>query len=158
MLEKTINIFGLIFVMSYVAKYIGPDNFGKIALCASIFTFVQGFVWWGNQEILFKRVSKNIQSGLKYLHATQKLRSLIFFILSFPILIILYIFSDKLTLIFGIATAISTYFLTQDVFNIYNNAALKSYVNVVSNAVGLLIALFLRYIFVINDLFYFMIW
>jgi len=41
MLEKIISMFGLIFVMSYVAKYIGPDNFGKIALATTIFTFVR---------------------------------------------------------------------------------------------------------------------
>lgn len=29
-LEKVISIFGLIFVTSYVAKYIGPANYGNI--------------------------------------------------------------------------------------------------------------------------------
>ena len=29
MLEKFLGIFGLIFVNSYMAKYIGPENFGK---------------------------------------------------------------------------------------------------------------------------------
>lgn len=59
MFEKLIGIFGLIFVTSYVAKYIGPENFGKIALATTVFTFVQTLTWFGNQEILFKRVSKN---------------------------------------------------------------------------------------------------
>lgn len=151
MLEKFIGIFGLIFVMSYVAKYIGPSNFGKIALVTTIFTFVQSFVWFGNQEILFKRVSKNSISGLKYLHATQKLRTAIFGIISLPVLITLYIFSDVLTLIFGIATALSTYFLTQDIYNIYNNATLNSYINAVSNTFGLIIALLVRYLFVSHN-------
>lgn len=151
MLEKFIGIFGLIFVMSYVAKYMGPSNFGKIALVTTIFTFVQSFVWFGNQEILFKRVSKNTYSGLKYLHATQKLRSILFLGISLPVLITLYIFSDVLTLIFGIATALSSYFITQDIYNIYNNATLNSFINAVSNSLGLVIALLIRYILVIND-------
>jgi O-antigen/teichoic acid export membrane protein len=151
MFEKFIGIFGLIFVMSYVAKYIGPNNFGKIALVTTIFTFVQSFVWFGNQEILFKRVSKNSYSSLKYLHATQKLRSIIFLIISLPVLIVLYIFSDMLTVVFGVATALSSYFLTQDIYNIYNNATLNSYINAVSNTLGLIFALLIRYILVIND-------
>ena len=151
MLEKFIGIFGLIFVMSYVAKYMGPSNFGKIALVTTIFTFVQSFVWFGNQEILFKRVSKNAHSGLKYLHATQTLRSILFLVISLPVLITLYVFSDLLTLIFGIATALSSYFLTQDIYNIYNNATLSSYINAISNTLGLIIALLIRYLLVIND-------
>jgi len=154
MLEKFIGIFGLIFVMSYVAKYIGPTNFGKIALCTTIFTFVQSFVWFGNQEILFKRISKNINSGLKYLHATQKLRSVIFLVISLPILIVLYAYSDFLTLIFGVATAISTYFLTQDIYNIYNNATLNSYINAIANTLGLIISLLVRYFITYNEFSY----
>lgn len=154
MLEKVISIFGLIFVMSYVAKYIGPANFGKIALCTTIFTFVQSFVWFGNQEILFKRVSKNINSGLKYLHATQKLRSVIFFVISLPILVVLYTYSDFLTLIFGVATATSTYFLTQDIYNIYNNATLNSYINAIANTLGLIISLLVRYFITYNEFSY----
>lgn len=154
MLEKVISIFGLIFVMSYVAKYIGPANFGKLALCTTIFTFVQSLVWFGNQEILFKRVSKNIHSGLKYLHATQKLRSLIFFAISLPILTILYVYSDLLTLIFGVATALSTYFLTQDIYNIYNNATLNSYINAISNTLGLVISLIVRYFLIYTEVSY----
>ena len=154
MLEKFISIFGLIFVMSYVAKYMGPSNFGKIALVTTIFTFVQSFVWFGNQEILFKRVSKNAYSGLKYLQATQKLRTIIFIIVSLPVLIILYYFSDLLTVLFGIATALSSYFLTQDIFNIYNNATLNSYINAISNTLGLIIALLIRYFLVNNNFSY----
>lgn len=154
MLEKFLGIFGLIFVTSYVAKYIGPTNFGKIALVTTIFTFIQSFVWFGNQEILFKRVSKNAFSGLKYLFATQKIRILIFSFLSIPLLFILYIFSDFLTFIYGIATAIATLFLIQDIFIIYNNATLNSYVNALSNMIGLLAALFFRYVVVFYELNY----
>lgn len=120
MLEKILSMFGLIFVMSYVAKYIGPTNFGKIALATTIFAFVQTLTWFGNQEILFKRVSKNTYSGLKFLYSTQHLRKIIFTLLSLPILGWLYFYTDSLTFIFGIATAIATFILVQDIFVIYN--------------------------------------
>lgn len=152
MLEKIISMFGLIFVMSYVAKYIGPTNFGKIALATTIFTFVQTLTWFGNQEILFKRVSKNIVSGLKFLNSTQNLRKIIFSTLSLPVLAWLYIYTDQLTFIFGIATALATFFLVQDIFVIYNNAVLKSYINTIVNIAGLVIAFAVRYLIVLFEL------
>ena len=154
MLEKVISIFGLIFVTSYVAKYIGPTNFGKIALATTLFTFVQTLTWFGNQEILFKRVSKNHQSGLNYLSNTQKIRFYLFLFMSLPILFGLYIFTDLLTLIFGIATAFATYFITQDIYAVYNNAVLHSYINAIVNMVGLSIALVVRYVIVLFEMEY----
>lgn len=152
MLEKVISMFGLIFVMSYVAKYIGPDNFGKIALATTIFTFVQTLTWFGNQEILFKRVSKNPFSGLKFLNSTQNLRKLLFSLFSLPVLAWLFIYTDQLTFIFGIATAIATFILVQDIFVIYNNAVLKSYINTIVNIIGLAIAFAVRYLIVLFEL------
>lgn len=152
MLEKIISMFGLIFVMSYVAKYIGPDNFGKIALTTTIFTFVQTLTWFGNQEILFKRVSKNPYSGLKFLNSTQNLRKLLFSVLSIPVLGWLFIYTDQLTFIFGISTALATFFLVQDIFVIYNNALLKSYINTIVNIAGLAIAFTVRYFIVLFQL------
>lgn len=145
-LEKFINIFGVIFVTSFVAKYIGPTNFGKIALATTVFTFVQMLSWFGNQEILFKRVSKNKKSGLQYLSATQKLRRKIFIGASIPVLVWFYLQTDTVTFIFGIATALASFFLVQDIFVVYNNATLNSHLNALANIIGLVFAFFLRYI------------
>lgn len=154
MIEKCISLFGLIFVSSYVAKYIGPSNFGKIALAGTLFGFVQTLTWFGNQEILFKRVSKNPNSGLKYLFGTQNLRKNLFLVCSLPILIGLYLYSDQLTLIFAIATALAAYFVTQDIFAIYNNAILASYINAIVNMIGLCVALLIRYLIVLFEMNY----
>lgn len=154
MIEKCISIFGLIFVTSYVAKYIGPTNFGKIALAATLFGFVQTLTWFGNQEILFKRVSKNPNSGLKYLFGTQNLRKVLFVLCGLPILLGLYFYSDYLTLIFAMATAFAAYFITQDIYAIYNNAVLRSYINAIVNMIGLGIALLTRYLIVLFELDY----
>lgn len=154
MIEKCISIFGLIFVTSYVAKYIGPTNFGKIVLAATLFGFVQTLTWFGNQEILFKRVSRNPNSGLKYLFGTQNLRKILFLICSLPILIGLYLYSDQLTLIFAIATAFASYYITQDIYAIYNNAVLNSYINAIVNMIGLGVALLIRYLIVLFELNY----
>lgn len=154
MLERFVGIFGVIFVMSYVAKYIGPDNFGKLAFATTLFTFVQTLTWFGNQEILFKRVSKNKKSGIKYLVNTQLIRGIIFTIISLPIIFFLFLYSDWLTIIFGLSTALATFFLTQDIYTIYNNATLNSYINAIVNIFGLIIALVVRYIIVTLELEY----
>ncbi len=148
MFEKVISLFGLILVNAYVAKYLGPSDYGKIALVISIFTLAQTIIWFGNQEVLFKRVSQNQLSGLNYLFATQKIRKILCLLISFPILLWLYIFSDFLTFCFGIAVAISTFFIIQDIFVVYNNAILKSQLNVYSNILMLLIVLIIRYLIV----------
>lgn len=154
MLEKVISIFGLIFVTSYVAKYIGPTNFGKIALATMLFTFVQTLTWFGNQEILFKRVSKNKVMGLNYLFNTQTIRLLLFCVFSIPILATLSFFTDHLTVVYGLATAVATLFITQDIYAIYNNAVLQSYINAISNMLGFGIALIFRYFIVYLELDY----
>ncbi|MDC5388265.1 hypothetical protein OHW71_16045, partial [Acinetobacter baumannii] len=39
-LEKGVAFFGLIFVVSAVAKYLGPEVYGYLALAASVFSIV----------------------------------------------------------------------------------------------------------------------
>ena len=46
-LEKLIALFGLIFVTSFVAKYIGPESFGKLSFATTIFAVVQTLAIWG---------------------------------------------------------------------------------------------------------------
>lgn len=142
--EKVVSIFGLIFVTSYVAKYIGPANFGKITFVASIFIVVQAIAMFGSEHILLKRVSKNRSSGVKLMLSTVKLRNIAFFIISAIVLAVLYIKSDHVTFVFGVATAIAFYFTTIDIYSVYNNATLNSKINTVCNVIGLVISLLVR--------------
>lgn len=41
MSEKIIAIFGMLFVTSYVARYIGVEEFGQLALAIALFQIVQ---------------------------------------------------------------------------------------------------------------------
>ncbi len=78
MLEKSINIIGLIYVNSLMAKYIGPDNWGKINIATSLFIFVQTLSWFGGQNIIFKRMSENTRSGIAMVMHTQNQRRAFF--------------------------------------------------------------------------------
>ena len=148
MLEKVISIFGLIFVNALMAKYIGPENFGKLAFTTSIFLFVQTLAWFGAQNILFKRFSQNAQSGLKLAISTQKMRQFFCVLVSAIALFYLWLYTDPLTFIFGLGNFIASYFIVSDFYTTYNNSQLISYVNAISNTIGLAAALILRFLLV----------
>lgn len=148
MLEKFLGIFGLIFVNSYMAKYIGPENFGKLAFTTSIFVFVQTLSWFGAQNILFKRFSENIHSGIRLAITTQSMRCCIYILTSFCALLYLWFSSDPLTFVFGIGNCIASYFIINDIYSIHNNSQLISVVNALTNIIGLFLALALRFILV----------
>ncbi|HBM7462756.1 TPA: oligosaccharide flippase family protein, partial [Escherichia coli] len=64
MSEKIISLFGLIFVTSFVAKYVGAEVFGQIAFATSLFQIAMIIAQLGSDVIIFKRVSKKIDSGV----------------------------------------------------------------------------------------------
>lgn len=145
MLEKSVNIIGLIYINSLMAKYIGPENFGKINISTSIFIFVQTLSWFGGQNIIFKRMSENTKSGIAMAIHTQKLRRIFFLVSSGSVLIYLYFFTDLIVFLFGLANCIATYYIVMDFFSIYNNTQLKSKINTITNVIGLSLALLIRY-------------
>lgn len=145
MLEKSVNIIGLIYINSLMAKYIGPDNFGKINISTSLFIFVQTLSWFGGQSILFKRMSENTKSGIAMAMNTQNQRRLFFILSSSAILIYLYLFTDFVVFLFGVANCIATYYIVMDFFSIYNNTQLKSKINTITNVIGLSLALLIRF-------------
>lgn len=143
--EKIVSIFGVIFVTSFVAKYIGPDNFGKLTLAASVFAIVQTFSMFGLENVIFHKVSKNKRTGEKLIRATRAIRNIIFLILTITILIYIYLTMDRLFFVLSLATSISVYFALSDIYNIYFNAVLQSKINTICNVIGLIVALILRY-------------
>ena len=151
MSEKIISIFGLIFVTSSVAKYVGPNLFGQIALSLSIFQIVQIIAHMGGGTIIFKRLSKNLNSGVLLLNATLYMRVLLYFVISIPVLVYYSYKSDYLSSIFIFATFISCFFSTLDVLAIYYDATLNSKINTCINVIGLFISLLLRWFIVLLD-------
>ena len=151
MLEKLVSMIGLIFVNSYMAKYVGPDNFGKIVFAASLFVFIQSLAWFGAQNVYFKRMSQNSTSGLKLAIANLKFRRIIFFISSIILLLYLYFYTDFIVFAFALASFIASYYTVSDILSIYNNSQLKSFINALTNIVGLFAALLVRFLLVYNE-------
>ncbi|MBI6151311.1 oligosaccharide flippase family protein [Serratia surfactantfaciens] len=143
-IEKIVSVFGLIFVTSYVAKYIGPSAFGTMAFAISVFGIVQAVSLFGSETIIFKRVSRNERSGIRLMLSAKKLRRSIFFVLATVLIIYFYFMTDTLMFIFCLAASIAAYFFSQDVIAIYNDAALNSKFNAFANVIGLGVSLLLR--------------
>ncbi|WP_436913405.1 oligosaccharide flippase family protein [Acinetobacter schindleri] len=145
MFEKFIAIFGLIFVNAYMAKYVGPENYGKIVFATTIFLFIQNISWFGAQNVYFKRMSEKPISGIKFALSTLAIRRFAFFIISILTLLYLYTYSDLIVFIFGVANFIASYYLISDIYTPYNNSQLISHINAISNVIGLVIALIVRF-------------
>lgn len=145
MSEKLISIFGLIFVTSFVAKYIGPENFGKLTFASSIFAIIQTVAMFGSENIIFQKTAKNRKFGEHIIDSTKVIRDILYLTLSLFTLIYIYYTTDYFTFVFSIATSIAIYFAVHDVYSIYFNAILESKINAYCNILALIISLTVRY-------------
>jgi len=153
--EKIISIFGLIFVTSFVAKYVGPSIFGQIALATTFFQIVQVIAQLGSDVIIFKRVSKNETSGIRLINSTVHLRLFVYVIVSVPILCYFYFIEQNEGFLYVLAACLSCLFSSLDVYAIFYDAKLQSKKNTFINMFGLLISLVLRWFiafFMLNPL------
>lgn len=145
MSEKLISILGLIFVTSFVAKYIGPENFGKLTFASSIFAIIQTVAMLGSENIIFQKTAKDRRLGEYIIDSTKIIRDIIYLTLSLSTLFYIYFVADYLTFVFSIATSIAIYFAVHDVYSIYFNATLQSKINAYCNILALIISLVIRY-------------
>lgn len=144
--EKFISIIGLVFVTSYVAKYVGPSTFGVISLSMIVFQFVQSISMMGTDVTLLKRISENEKSGIKLLFSAFLLISIIYLVVSALIVVVMQHKLGETDKIFLFASAIACYFSSIDLINIYNEAKIKAKINVVCNLCGVILGLLLRFV------------
>lgn len=145
MSEKLISIFGLIFVTSFVAKYIGPENFGKLTFSSSIFAIIQTVAMLGSENIIFQKTAKNRKFGEHIIDSTKIIRDILYLTLSLLTLVYIYYTADYLTFVFSLATSVAIYFAVHDVYLIYFNAILESKINAYCNILALIISLIVRF-------------
>ncbi len=144
MSEKIISVFGVIFVMSYVARSFGPSIFGQLLFSTSLFSIIQTIAVFGTETVLFKSISKSEMQGTRLMSVARQLRFII--LLSVPTLIYVWMTMRENFAIFAFASFLSAIFVTQDIFSVYNNARLKSQMNTIANAAGMLLSFFISFI------------
>ncbi|ENV24279.1 oligosaccharide flippase family protein [Acinetobacter baumannii] len=143
--EKGISLFGLIFIISAVAKYTGPAIYGEIALAASIFIVLKTIAQLGLDQIYFKYVSQNKPHHSLFLENSILFVSALYLFISTFVLIWAYFNTSFTGFFFVFSTGIAYYFISIDLANSFYEGQLLSKFNVLANIIGLLVALILRY-------------
>lgn len=146
--EKGLSFFGLIFVTSLVAKYIGPSVYGELALAGTIFAIVRSVAILGIDQIYFKQASKKSYQNNQLIVNSIYIISSIYIPLSALTLGWFYLFGSGQHIIFFIATCLAVYISVIDIRAIHLDAILLSKYNVLANLIGILISLILRYLIV----------
>lgn len=151
-MEKGILVIGFFLVTAYVAKYLGPSMVGDISYIYAIYQILQVISKWGSENVIFRRTSKNPESGCRCLQSSGMIRMGLMIFLSSPIEMYFYFTKDTTFLILSVAIAISSLFSVLDVYAVYYNARLMSRNNTVINSLGLIINLCLRSLIVVMAL------
>lgn len=146
MSEKIVSIFGLIFVTSFVAKYVGPDIYGNIALSMSVFQLIQLVSQMGTDVLIFKRLSKNRTSGVNLINVTVPVRVLVYFSLSLLVLFYQAAYLDNSGFYYISAAFVACFIQAMDVYATYYDATLNSKTNTIVNIFGLVVSLSIRWI------------
>lgn len=154
LVEKSISLFGLIFIISAVAKYTGPSIYGEISLAASIFIVIKTVAQLGLDQIFFKYVSQKKPFHFLFFKNATQLVSSIYLILSIIVIAVSYFYASTTGFYFIIATFLAYYFNSVDLLNAYYEGVLLSKINVLANVVGLLISLVMRWGIVLLEMDY----
>jgi O-antigen/teichoic acid export membrane protein len=146
--EKIVSIFGLIIITGYVARYIGANIYGELALSASTFQIIQLISQMGCDNLIIKRTAQNIPSGAHLVNAAMYIIIIIYCSLSIPALIFLIRGKDHICIVLSLAVCMAYFLLSLDLYNAFNSALLKSKTNTLSNLIGLFFSLIIRYFMV----------
>ena len=139
--EKGLSIFGLIFVTSLVAKYIGPSVYGELALAGTIFAIVRAVAILGIDQIYFKQASKKSYQNSQLIVNAIYIISSIYIPFSVLTLGWFYFYGSGQHTVFFVATCLAVYIGVIDIRAIHLDAILLSKYNVIANSVGILITL-----------------
>ncbi|MCP1106072.1 flippase [Serratia nevei] len=144
MLERVSLSLSGIFVSVYVARYLGPAQYGLINYLLSVIAIAVPLVQLGADAVLFNRVAKRRRSGMRLMLASMRIRRQLFALIALPLMAWTLLTQDRTSQIMMLLMLISAYFSVQDVYKIYYDALLKSKLNTLINNVALLLSIVMR--------------
>ncbi|MEX0631913.1 oligosaccharide flippase family protein [Serratia ureilytica] len=133
MLERVSLSLSGIFVSIYVARYLGPAQFGALNYLLATIAIVVPLVQLGADSIIFNRVARRQPSGIRLMLASIRLRRRLFLVVALPILIWSYFSQTPAIQLMTLLLLVSAYFSIQDVYKIYYDARLQSKRNTLIN-------------------------
>lgn len=149
--EKILTVFGSLLITIYTARYLGPEKLGIITYALSLVALIIPIAQLGTQTLIFDRIVKNKESGIKLVISSTMIRWKIYLILSITGICFFSVDSttSKQEIIVLLLAICSGYFTVQDAYAPYFDATLKAKVNSIASQVGLIIALAFRLILVL---------
>ncbi|MCT6557334.1 oligosaccharide flippase family protein, partial [Staphylococcus aureus] len=144
MLERVSLSLSGIFVSIYVARYLGPAQFGALNYLLATIAIVVPLVQLGADSIIFNRVARRQPSGIRLMLASIRLRRWLFLAVTLPILTWSYFSQSPASQLMTLLLLVSAYFSIQDVYKIYYDARLQSKRNTLINNLALLLSIGLR--------------
>src|SRR5476649_475509 len=147
-LEKCCFAVAGIFSSMYVARYLGPENFGTLSYTYSIIAIILPFIQLGSDSILFNRVAKNPHSGLRLMEASRYIKIIFFALFSAGLLFWAYRQLPTRQLTVLAILLVGTFFTLCDIYKTFYDATLASKINLVVNNTALIIYVGVNLVFV----------
>lgn len=133
-----------IFVSIYVARYLGPGQFGAINYLLATVAVLVPLAQLGADSIIFNRIARRRASGIRLMMASMRIRRRLFLLAALPLLVWQLLFRDTTEVVMLVLMLASAYFSVQDVYKIYYDATLKSKRNTIINNAVLILSILLR--------------
>ena len=138
-MERSCLIIAGLLSSIYVARYLGPENYGVMSYLISLVALIIPFVQLGSDNVIFNRIAKYRDSGISLMKAALIFK-LVLFGLFFSILLAWAHFAlppaqQKILCILVVASL----FTVCDIYKIFYDATLASKVNMIINNSALII-------------------
>lgn len=147
-IEKLILSLSLLIINAYVARYLGPSQYGVISYIITLLSISVVVSNFGSNTLIFQKISKNSYSAKTIIPTVQVLRSSIYLLCTALMFVYLYLSGANFDFYLVIGLAIAFYFQAIDSYSWYNDAKLNSKYNSVVNTIALIVAIITRYFLV----------
>ena len=151
--DRLLKLFASLFVGIWVARYLGPSNFGIINYSAAFISFFAFLASGGIQQIAIRELVKYPEQFNAYLGTV----STIFFIGGALSVLVVYLCisflkaDDNLIVFMVFISSLIFIFQTFSVVDLYNQAKVNSKLTVIASNISLLVSVFLKILFIINE-------
>lgn len=158
LLDRVIKLFGAFFVNAWVARYLGPDNYGVIAYILASIALFWGIANLGADAITVRELSKSKKNSGEIfgsIFVSRFVSGLIIYILFFLYLVVFK--NDRNIVLFWAVCGLSIIFQSVEVCDLWFQSQSKSKLTVFAKLIAFLLASVLKIIFIKYnyDLFYF---
>ncbi|HFK7186319.1 TPA: flippase [Serratia odorifera] len=144
MLERVSLSLSGIFVSIYVARYLGPAQFGTLNYLLATIAIVVPLAQLGADSVIFNRLARRQVSGIRLMMASRRLRRRLFLLVALPLLVWSQFGQPPAQRLMTLLLLVSAYFSVQDVYKIYYDARLRSKRNTLINNLALLLSIGMR--------------